>query len=468
MNKVFNSPAEAIHDIRDGASILVGGFGVPQAAPFSLLNALKASGIGNLTVICNTVAAGPGSPSDLAEKRQISKLIAAFGAYSGFATAVDEQIQSGELELELVPQGILCERLRAGAAGIPAFYSPTGIGTTVDKGKEKRSFNGKDHILENALTADYAFIPAYKADTMGNLVYRRSSRNFNPVFATAARVTIAEVEEIVQPGELDPESIMTPAIFVDRIVKADMDRQVLFEELKPLLAHRLVTGGKDQDSGLKPGLSRELIGLRVAREFKPGDWVNLGAGIPAFVTQFLPDGVYVHTEVGLMAPGGRPETDAEIDRDTYGASGEFLTVAPGTSFCSNLEAFTMARGGRLTATVLGAFQVSSKGDLANIWSPKMRAPGVGGAMDLLIGGTRVIVAMEHRTESGEPRILEECEYPLTGKRCVSLIVTDLAVISVTPDGLLLQETAPGWSPQEVQVVTGAKLIISPDCREISL
>jgi len=208
--------------------------------------------------------------------------------------------------------------------------------------------------------------------------------------------------------------------------------------------------------------------LRVAKEFKPGDWVNLGAGIPAFVTQFLSDGVYVHTEVGLMAPGGRPETDAEIDRDTYGASGEFLSIAPGTSFCSNLEAFTMARGGRLTATVLGAFQVSSKGDLANIWSPKMRAPGVGGAMDLLVGGARVIVAMEHRTETGEPRILEECEYPLTGKRCVSLIVTDLAVIRVTPDGLVLQETAPGWSPQEVQAVTGAKLIVSPDCREISL
>jgi 3-oxoacid CoA-transferase len=466
MGKVFASPAEAIQDISDGASILIGGVGTPQASPVGLLFALRDKGVRNLTLICNNTGAGPWSPSILADNKQIKRLIAAFGAYAGWATAVDEQIQSGEIELELVPQGILCERLRAGAAGIPAFYSPTGVGTIVDSGKEHRVFHGRDYILETALTADFAFIPAYKADTMGNLVYRRTSRNFNPVFASAARVTVAEVDEIVGVGDLHPESIVTPAIYVDRIVKTPIDRQEILEQLKPMLAHRLVVGGAIERPGMKPGLTRELIAMRVAREFQPGDWVNLGAGMPALVTQFLPEGVMIHTEVGIMNPGPPPQAD-QIDRDTYGASGEFLTVQPGTSFCSNLEAFTMARGGRVKAVVLGAFQVSEKGDLANIWSPKMRAPGVGGAMDLVVGGARVIIAMEHVTDKGEPRILEKCTYPLTALRCVSLIVTDLAVIKVTPEGLVLREVAPGWTPEEVQTATAAKLRVAPDCGEIA-
>ena len=467
MGKVFSTPAEAIWDVSDGASIIVGGAGLPQASPVSLLSALNDKGVKNLTVICNTTGAGPWAPSILAEKKQIRKLIAAFGAYARWATAVDEQIQSGEIELELVPQGMLCERLRAGAAGIPAFYSPTGVGTIIDSGKEHRIFGSREYILESASTADFAFIPAYKADTWGNLVYRRTSRNFNPVFATAAKVTIAEVEEIVEVGGLDPDSIVTPGIYVDRIVKTSVDRQNIFEQLKPMLSHRLVVGGPIQRPGMKLSLSRELIAMRVAKEFKAGDWVNLGAGLPALVTQFLPEGVMVHTEVGILAPGPSPATDADIDRDTYGASGELLTLRPGTSFCSNLEAFTMARGGRVTAVVLGAYQVSEKGDLANIWSPKMRALGVGGAMDLVVGGAKVIIAMEHVTEKNEPKIVAECTYPLTGPRCVSLIVTDLAVIEVTDTGLVLKEVAPGWSPEEIQALTEAKLVIAPDCTEIT-
>ncbi|MFC1999536.1 3-oxoacid CoA-transferase [Chloroflexota bacterium] len=467
MRKDFATPIEAIWDVRDGASILFGGVGAPQASPASLIMALRDKGIKDITVISNSVGAGPVSISVLAEKKQIKKVIAAFGAVAGFATAVDEQIQSGEIELELVPQGVLCERLRAGAAGIPAIYSPTGVGTITDSGKEHRVFSGREYILETSLTADFAFIPAYRADTMGNLVYRRTSRNFNPVFAAAARVTIAEVEEIVEAGSLDPESIVTPAIYVDRIVKTTLDRDTILEQYKPVLARRLMVGGQIQRPGLKPGLSRELIAMRVAREFKPGDWVNLGLGLPALVTQFLPEGVMVHTEVGILAPGPSPETDAEIDRDTYGASGEFLTLRPGTSFCSNLEAFAMARSGRVSAVVLGAYQVSEKGDLANLWSPKMRAPGVGGAMDLVVGGAKVIVAMEHVTADGEARIIKECSYPLTALHCVSLIITDLAVIEVTDGGLLLREVAPGWNPEEVQALTAASLTISPDCREVT-
>ena len=156
MSKVFSTPSEAIWDINDGASIIVSGIGVPQASAASLLSALNDKGVKDLTVICNTTGAGPWSPSILAEKKQIRRLVASFGAYAGWPTAVDEQIQSGEIELELVPQGILCERLRAGAAGIPAFYSPTGLGTMVDSGKERRGFGDREYILESALTADFA------------------------------------------------------------------------------------------------------------------------------------------------------------------------------------------------------------------------------------------------------------------------------------------------------------------------
>lgn len=467
MSKVFSDPAEAIADIGDGAAILFGGAGLPQASPASLLWALRDKGVRDLTLICNTAGSGPWSPSVLAEKKQVRKLIAAFGAYAGWATAVDEQIQSGEIELELVPQGVLCERLRAGSAGVPAFYSPTGVGTVIDSGKEHRVFAGRDHVLEIALRADFALVAAHKADDLGNLIYRRSSRNFNPVFAAAAKVTIAEVDEIVTAGDIDPDHVVTPGIYVDRVVRTTLDRQTILEQLKPLLARRVMVGGGIVRPGVKPGLTRELIALRVAREFQPGDWVNLGAGMPALVTQFLPDSVMVHCELGILHPGPPPAT-GEIDRDVYGASGEFLTLRAGTSFCTNLEAFAMARAGRVKAVVLGAYQVSADGDLANIWSPKMRAPGIGGAMDLVSGGARVIVAMEHVTDSGEPRILDRCTYPLTAPRCVSLIVTDLAVMEVGRQGLTLREVAPGWTPEEVQSLTGAKLAVSRDCKEISL
>jgi 3-oxoacid CoA-transferase len=324
-------------------------------------------------------------------------------------------------------------------------------------------------LLETALRADFAFIPAFKADTMGNLVFRRTMRNFNPVFATAAKVVIAEVDEIVEPGEIDPDHVVTPGIYVDRIIKTQINRRDIATQFRTAMAKRVTVGGSiKRPEGMKPGLTRELIALRVARELKEGQWVNLGFGLPILVSQFMPEGVNLHAEMGLMAYGPPPQTEADFDAYVTDAAGMFVTTKPGTACSTNLEAFAMARGGRLNTVVLGAFQVSQKGDLANVWSPKMGAPGVGGAMDLVVGGSQVIVAMEHVTEDGEPRILKECTYKLTASRCVSLIVTDLAVIEVTDKGLVLREVAPGWTPAEVQRYTGAPLIVSPDCREISM
>lgn len=223
IEKVYASPDLAVRDIPDGASVLFGGFG-GAGFPNNLIQALARQGAKNLRAISNNCGTGEGELGILFKNRQIRSVVAAFPGPG--ASYFQDQFESGQVDLELVPQGILCERLRAYGAGIPAFYSPVGVGTEVAHGKEERNFHGKRYILEQALGADFAFIKAYRADRLGNLVYRKAARNFNPVMAMAATTTIVEVEEIVEVGELDPESIASPSVFVDRIVQAKGQRFV--------------------------------------------------------------------------------------------------------------------------------------------------------------------------------------------------------------------------------------------------
>ena len=222
MDKIWASPEEAIADIQDGSTIMFGGFGV-AGIPFTLVKALYEKGTKGITAITNS----PGGRledfdlSILFRKKQVSKVIASYPVYAGKVNAFEELYQKGEVELELVPQGTFAERIRAGGAGIPGFYTPTGIGTVAEEGKEKKTFDGREYLLELALRADFALIKAHRADRLGNLTYRMTARNFNPVMATAADITIAEVDEIVGVGELDPESIVTPGIYVNRIIKGE-------------------------------------------------------------------------------------------------------------------------------------------------------------------------------------------------------------------------------------------------------
>jgi 3-oxoacid CoA-transferase A subunit len=216
-NRVYPSVDESIADIPDGATIMFGGFG-GAGFPNNLIQGLARRGARNLRVISNNCGTGDGELGILFKNRQIRHVVAAFPGPG--ATYFQQQFDAGEIDLELVPQGILCERMRAFGAGIPAFYSPVGVGTDVAKGKEERVIRGKRYILEQALGADYALIRAQRADRMGNLVYRKAARNFNPIMATAAKTTIVEVAEVVEIGELDPETVVTPSIFVDRIVVA--------------------------------------------------------------------------------------------------------------------------------------------------------------------------------------------------------------------------------------------------------
>ena len=230
INKVFETFEEAVKDVPDGAIIMVGNFAGPGGTPFYLIQALRKQGAKNLTIVANT-AGGIGLTLDyddhriLFENKQVKKVIASFpfSTSASRPSVAEKQILSGEVELEIVPQGTLSERIRAGGAGIPAFYTPTGAGTVIEKGKEARVFDERPCLLERALKADYAFVRAFKADLMGNLVYRGTQRQFNPIMAIAARITIAEVDRIVDTGELDPDSIVTPGIFVKRIVKVKED-----------------------------------------------------------------------------------------------------------------------------------------------------------------------------------------------------------------------------------------------------
>jgi 3-oxoacid CoA-transferase subunit A len=214
LNKVIANADDAVHDIRDGATVMVGGFGL-CGIPENLIRALVKKGVKNLHTISNNVGVDDFGLGLMLAAGQIASHK---GSYVGENRLLEEMVLTGRIDLELIPQGTLAERIRAGGAGIPAFYTPAGFGTIVAEGKETRQFDGHPYVLERALKADFALIKAWKGDRWGNLVYRKTARNFNPMMAMAAKVTIAEVEHLVEPGEIDPDHIVTPGIYVHRVV----------------------------------------------------------------------------------------------------------------------------------------------------------------------------------------------------------------------------------------------------------
>jgi 3-oxoacid CoA-transferase subunit A len=223
LNKVFANAQEAIADLRDGSSIMVGGFGL-CGIPENLIRAVHQKGTKNLTIISNNAGVNEFGLGVLLQTHQIKKLI---GTYVGENKVLEDQVLKGVIELELNPQGTFSERIRAGGAGIAGFFTPTGFGTIVAERKEVREFNGRSYVFERGLTADFAFVKAWKGDRWGNLIYRRTARNFNPVMATAAKVTIAEVEELVELGELDSNCVVTPGIYVKRIFQgSDYEKRI--------------------------------------------------------------------------------------------------------------------------------------------------------------------------------------------------------------------------------------------------
>jgi 3-oxoacid CoA-transferase subunit A len=222
IDKVVASADEAVRDIRNGATLVVGGFGL-CGIPENLIAALVRRGVRDLTVVSNNCGVDDWGLGQLLQTRQIRKMVS---SYVGENAEFERQFLSGELEVELAPQGTLAERMRAGGAGIPAFYTPTGVGTLVAEGKETKVIDGREYLLERGIVGDFSLVAAWKGDRMGNLVYRKAARNFNPMAATAGRTSIAEVEELVEVGELNPECVHTSGVFVQRVVVAPRQKRI--------------------------------------------------------------------------------------------------------------------------------------------------------------------------------------------------------------------------------------------------
>jgi len=449
-SKVFENAEKALFDVKNGARVIFGGFGLPGVAENAIrqLYKMKVQGI---TYISNSTSVPEWGTGLLIGSGQITKVITSF---VGGNPKAEKLYLSGKMAIEFVPQGTLAERIKSAQVGRPAFYTATGVGNIVEFGgfpcrlnedgspkevtrpKERRNFNGKDYLLEEAFDADFAFVKAHVGDKYGNLRYRLTTRNFNPVAAGAAKVTIAEVDHIVD--RIPPDKIHTHGALVNRIYQADyISRKV--ERLKIAYNDDFENNG---DSNKPKTLStRDKICKRIAKELESGMYVNLGIGIPSEIPPFLAKDVKLDFQIenGLIGGGPYPTID-NIDPDLVNAGKETITTAKGFAMTDSADSFGVMRGKHLHLTILGGMQVSETGDLANWYIPGKKATGMGGGMDLA-ASCPVIVAMEH-TNKGQPRILPKCTYPLTAKKCVIKVVTELAVFDFTKEGLVLIEKVP--------------------------
>ncbi|KAI1109110.1 succinyl-CoA:3-ketoacid-coenzyme A transferase subunit B [Nemania sp. NC0429] len=478
-SKVFRSADEAIADVKDGDVILSAGFGLCGVAE-TLIQAIHRKGLKNLTAVSNNAGAGPHGLALLTGAGRLDRIIL---SYLGSNKSLEKQYLTGKIAVELCPQGTLAERLRAAGAGIPAFYTATGGNTFIETGeiptrftpeavlekgrpRETRIFDGKSYIMETALPGDVAILRAWKVDEAGNCVFRYTTKTYAGLMAKAARLAIVEAENIVPVGSIDPDAVDLPGIFIDRIVPATAEKRAEVVKLAPPAD---ADNPDKKPTTTAPDDSRTRIARRAAKELRDGYYVNLGVGIPTLAASYVPAGakVWLQSENGILGMGPYPATEADADADLVNAGKETVTLLPGASTFDSAESFGMIRGGHVDVSILGAFQVSAAGDLANYMIPGKVFKGMGGAMDLVSNPerTKIVVATEHVDKNGRSKVVQDCALPLTGKAVVSTIITDLAVFQVdraNGGGLTLTEVAAGVDVDEVRAKTDAEFVVADD------
>ncbi len=468
-SKIVSSPQEAIKDMKDGDLVVMGGFGL-VGIPENGVIAMVSKGLQNIRVVSNVAGVADWGLGLLMRKKQLVELNA---SYVGENPVFEKQYLTGQVSLNLMPQGTLAERCRIGAAGITAAYVKAGVGTYVETGgfprrfgtdgksivevtrpRERRTIDGWDYLLEEGIHADFAMIKAFQADRYGNVRFRKTARNFNPDMAGCGKKTIVEVEQLVD--EIPAEKVHIPGCLVDIVYKSPRVSHK-FERLK----FRDSFGKKGQKGGVNKDIKRIKIARRAAKELVNGMYCNLGIGIPVVVANSLEGKIDVDLqgENGIIGMGPYPLKGQE-DPDIINAAKEGITEAIGHSHNSSSAAFGMMRGIHLHMTMLGSLQVSETADIANWIIPGQKVKGMGGAMDLVSCGSRVIVVMEHVGPHDVPKFLPKCTIPLTGKACVSTLITDLGVFQFTKDGPVLTEIASDTTLEDVKRLTGAKFKVA--------
>jgi len=437
------SAEKAASLVKDGDIILGGGFGM-TGNPVNIIHELAKTKTKDLTFIANNVGEPNMGGGRLLNNGQLKKMIGSFFTSNREAVLA---AQEGRVDYELLPQGTLAEAIRAGGAGIGGFYTPTSAGTLIAEGRETKVLNGKEQVFIEGIRGNVAIIRAWKADTAGNLQYRMTEQNFNRAMATAADIVIAEVQEIVPVGELDPNEIHTPGCFVDYLV----ERKLTSADL-----------GSSASVGSSKVIDEKRMNMarRAFAELDKGDVVNLGIGIPTLVADLISpeDGIILHTENGMLGVGPEPKDGGGAMNYPVNAGKVPVTALLGSSYFDSADSFAMIRGGHIDVAIMGGLEVDALGNLANWTVPGKPLLGVGGAMDLASGAKKLIITLRHTDREGASKVVEKCTLPITDFNCVDMLITELAVFKFIEGQLTLIEILPGSSLEEVREKTAAKFV----------